>query len=307
MVSLKFGLTLREGGTSVAEQARRAEALGFDSVWVGEHVVWRHPVHDSLTLLAAAATATEKVRLGTAILLLSLKHPVLVCKAATTLDHISGGRMSLGIGIGGEFPKEFQAMGIPVNERGPRATEALRLIKRLWTEDSVTFQGRYFNVQDLALEPHPIQKPHPPILVGGRRRALRRTALYADGWMPYMYSPEIYREDLQKIAEIATDAGRDPSNIERTVWLPICVADNYDDAAVLASRSLGDLYDQSFDRIVRNYAVLGTPEECAARIQEYREAGAEHFILGPQAPDDRAREMPEVISREVVPLVRKEG
>ena len=306
MSELKFGIALNEGADSMADEARRAEALGFDSVWVGEHVVWHHPIHDGLMVMAAAASVTKHIRLGTAILLLSLKHPVLVCKAVTTLDHISGGRVSLGVGIGGEYPKEFEAMGVPVKERGPRVDEAIRLMKRLWAEDSVTFEGRFFSVEDVGLEPHPVQRPHPPVLIGGRRKALRRTALYGDGWMPYMYSPEMYREDWKRIEEMAGEAGRDPSEIERTVWVPICVADSYEAAAKMSSKALGGDYGQSFDAIVRKYAVLGTPQDCAARIKEYIEAGAEHIIMSPSAPGDEAREFPKAIASEILPLLNKD-
>ena len=138
---MKFGVTLKESGGDPAGQARKAEDLGFDSVWAGEHVVWRHPIQDSLMQMAAAAAVTERIELGTAIVLIPLKHPILMCKAVTTLDHLSGGRVKFGIGIGGEYTKEFEAMGVPVNERGPRANEIMRLMKRLWTEESVTFSG----------------------------------------------------------------------------------------------------------------------------------------------------------------------
>ena len=207
---MKFGITLKESGGDAAAQAKQAEELGFDSLWAGEHVVWRHPIHDSLMQMAAAAAVTERIRLGTAIVLIPLKHPILMCKAVTTLDHVSGGRVDFGIGIGGEYPKEFEAMGVPVNERGPRANEILRLMKRLWTEESVTFSGRFYEMEDIGLEPHPVQKPHPPIYVGGRRKSVRRTGLYGDGWIPYMYSPELFKEGWEQITQIAEEAGRDP-------------------------------------------------------------------------------------------------
>ena len=114
--AVKYGITLKESGGDSAAQAKQAEELGFDTLWAGEHVVWRHPIHDSLMQMAAAAAVTERIRLGTAIVLIPLKHPILMCKAVTTLDHISGGRVDFGIGIGGEYPKEFEAMGVPVNE-----------------------------------------------------------------------------------------------------------------------------------------------------------------------------------------------
>ena len=264
--------------------------------------MWRHPIQDSLMQMAAAAAVTERIELGTAIVLIPLKHPILMCKAVTTLDHLSGGRVKFGIGIGGEYTKEFEAMGVPVNERGPRANEIIRLMKRLWTEESVTFSGRFYQLEDVGLKPQPMQKPHPPIYVGGRRKSVRRTALYGDGWIPYMYSPELFREGWQQIVEIAEGAGRDPKEIEPTVWVPICIDDDYDAAARMSSQALGGDYGQSFDEIVRRYALLGTPERIVARMGEYRDAGVEHFIFSPSGPEEVTSEMPERIAREVIPL-----
>ena len=306
MADLEFGITIGRAA-SIAEEARRVEDLGFDSVWTGEHVVWRHPMYDGLMVLAAAASATTRVRLGTSILLLPLKHPILVSKAVTTLDHLSGGRASLGIGVGGEYPKEFEAMGIPRNERGARADESIEIMKRLWTEDEVTFHGRFFHLEEVTLEPKPVQKPHPPILVGGRRGALRRTALYADGWMPYMYTPEMYRDDWQKIEEMAGKAGRDPAAIERTLYVFTSVAESYEVAAQAAAKALGGNYAQDFDRLVHKYPIVGTPEQCAERIDLFRQAGVRHFIFAPAGPPERAREFPEILANEVIPLVRKGG
>ena len=303
---MKFGITLKESGGDSAAQAKKAEDLGFDTLWAGEHVVWRHPIHDSLMQMAAAAAVTERIRLGTAIVLIPLKHPILMCKAVTTLDHLSGGRVDFGIGIGGEYPKEFEAMGVPVNERGPRANEILRLMKRLWTEESVTFSGRFYEMEDIGLEPHPVQKPHPPIYVGGRRKSVRRTGLYGDGWIPYMYSPELFKEGWQQIVEIAEGAGRDPGEIDPTVWAPICIDDSYDEAARMSSQALGGDYGQSFDSIVRKYALLGTPEQIVARMGEYLDAGVEHFIFSPSGPEEVTAEMSERIAREVIPLFGRE-
>ena len=302
---VKFGLALGRGGTSFVEGARQAEELGFDSVWSGEHVVWRHPIHDALMTLAAAAAVTSRVRVGTSILLLPLKHPVLVAKAVTTLDHVSNGRATLGIGIGGEYAKEFEAIGIPREERGVRANESIQLLKRLWTEESVTFEGRFFKLDEVGLVPKPVQRPHPPILVGGRRGSLKRTALYADGWMPYMYTPEMYRDDLAKIEEMAAGAGRDPAKIERTLYAFISIDDSYEGAAKMAAAALGTNYAQSFDKLVYRYPIIGTPEQCAERLQQFREAGAEHFILSPAGPPEKSRHFPEIIAKEIAPRFRK--
>ena len=149
--------------------------------------------------------------------------------------------MDFGIGIGGEYPKEFEAMGVPVNERGPRANEILRLMKRLWTEESVTFSGRFYQMEDIGLEPHPVQKPHPPIYVGGRRKSVRRTGLYGDGWIPYMYSPELFREgwDADNV-EIAEESGSGPGGDRPDgVGADLHRRMSYDDAARMSESGVG--------------------------------------------------------------------
>ena len=304
MEPLKFGITVGRGA-AVGADAKRAEDLGFDSVWVGEHVVWRHPMYDGLMLLAAAAMTTKRILLGTSILLLPLKHPVLVSKAVTTLDHLSDGRAVLGVGIGGEYPKEFNAMGIRREERGPRTNEAMQLMKRLWTEPSVTFKGRFFQLNDVGLEPHPIQKPHPPMLVGGRRGSLKRTALYGDGWMPYMYTPEMYRDDLKQIEEIAAAAGRDPSKLWRTLYVFTSVADKYEQAAAWAATALGTNYAQDFNKLVHKYPLVGTPQQVAERMQQFIDAGVRYFIFAPAGPPEATRELPTVLAKDVIPLFKR--
>lgn len=299
---MKFGITSKGSGGDLRAYASRAEELGFDTLWASEHAVWRHPMHDALMQLTAAAAVTQHIRLGTAVVLVPLKHPILMCKAVTTLDHISGGRVDFGIGIGGDFPKEFEAMGVPINERGPRANETLRLMKRLWSEESVTFSGRFYEMEDIGLEPHPVQKPHPPIYVGGRTKSLKRTGLYGDGWIPYLYSPGLFRRGWEQIRQIAEEAGRDPGAIDPAVVVPTYIADSYDDAAKMASEALGSYYGQSFDAFARMYALLGTPEQIVERMGEYRDAGVEHFIFSPAGPEEVKAEMLERIASEVIPL-----
>ncbi len=301
----KFGLTIFGNMQAVGELASRVEALGYDSIWTGEHVVWRTPTHDGLMAMAAAAAVTKRVRVGTSITLLPLKHPVLMCKAVTTLDHISNGRASMGVGIGGEYAKEFEATGNSVKVRGPKTDESLELMKRLWTEDGVSFHGRFFSFDDVTLEPKPVQKPHPPILVAGRRGSLRRTARFGNGWMPYMYSPEMFREDWKQIEEMAGEYGRNPGDIERTFFGFITVGDDYERALKTAAESLGGRYGQDFTKIVSRYAIFGTPQQCAERLQQYIESGAEHLILSPNAPIAQSAHFPETIANEIIPLLKR--
>lgn len=305
MARVQFGMTIGGNRRPIAEVASRAEALGFDSLWTGGHLVWRTPTFDVMAMLAAIAAVTKRVRIGPSILLVPLQHPVVICKAVTTLDHISNGRFSFGIGIGGEYPKEFNAVGVPVKERGPRTNEALELMKRLWTEDKVTFNGRFFKLQDTGLDPKPVQKPHPPIIVAGRKGSIARTAKYGDGWMPYMVNMEMYRDWWRQIEEQASALGRDPSKIERQLFVFITVAKSKEEAVAQSVKALGQRYAQDFSNRVYSYHIAGTAQQCAERIHEWIDLGVQHFIFSPSAGAEDIPTYPEIIASEVLPLVKR--
>src|SRR4030095_8385405 len=150
------------------ELVQRIEALGFESVWTGDHVSFHGPIHESLTLLAPFVPITRRVRLGTAVSLLALRPPAIAAKAAASLDVLSGGRLIFGVGVGGENPKEFELCGVPHRERGARVTEGIEVIRALWRDTPATFQGRFTRFESVSIDPKPVQRPGPPIWIGGR-------------------------------------------------------------------------------------------------------------------------------------------
>jgi probable F420-dependent oxidoreductase len=302
MAEVKFGVFL---SSLPLEQAQRAEELGFDSLWVSEHMLFHVPTFDAITVLAAFAARTQRILLGSAVLLLPLRHPTVVAKEVASLDIISNGRIILGVGVGGEFPREFVACGVPLNERGRRTDEAIEVMRKLWSESHVNHDGRFFRLEDATMLPKPIQKPGPPIWVAGRSEAaMRRAARLGDGYMPYLFSPERYRDSLAKVSAFAQQRGRDPATIEAALYQFICLADTYEEARQRANRDLSVRYNQPFDRIVDRYCVLGPPDQCAERLGQYVEAGVRHFILVPIAPPAELPTHLEVCAREVVPRVR---
>ncbi|MGE0730750.1 MAG: LLM class flavin-dependent oxidoreductase, partial [Acidimicrobiia bacterium] len=179
---IEFGISM--GLLSGAkEEARRAEALGYDYLLTGEHLMFYTPVANNLVSLAAAAGATETIKLMSGIVLVPLYPAALLAKQVAMLDVVSGGRFSLGVGVGGEFPKEFEAVGVPVSERGARTDEALQVIDKLLTEKDVHFDGRFTKLNGVSIAPRGIQKPRLPFWVAGRKDvAMRRAARYAEGW-----------------------------------------------------------------------------------------------------------------------------
>ena len=192
----------------------RAEALGFDSLWVNHHVLnvgyvrdrlGELPYHDALVMLTWLAAKTSRVTLGTSVLVMPYLHPMSLAKHLATLDHLSGGRLVVGLGVG-SLPEENAALGVPYESRGAFCNEFLEVLRLLWTESGASFTGQHFSFTDLISSPKPLQKPHPPIVIGGNRPpALRRAARFGDGWHPMNCSPDGVRRRLQALrAEAAT-------------------------------------------------------------------------------------------------------
>ena len=307
---LHFGAGLSGGMQETAAQARRLEDLGFEHVTTGEHVMRGNPPQPTgmtLPVLAVAAGATSRVRLVPSILLAPLYHPVMLAKLTTTLDVASGGRLTLGVGGGGEYPVEFEALGVPVQERGARMNACLRQLKRLWTEEHVSDGGRFYPLNDVTLLPRPLQQPHPPIWVAGRREAaMRRAARYGDGWLPYFYSPERYRESVERITAIAAETGRDLSGFQWAHYAFISIYDTPEEAAAVAAARLGGRYSSRADMlsIIGQYAVLGSVADCIRRLERYIEAGARYFtFVWSCKPEDVDRHI-ETVAKEIVPHFR---
>ena len=196
----------------------RAEALGFDSVWVNHHVLnvgyvrdrlGERPYYDALVMLTWLAAQTSRVTLGTSVLVMPYLHPMVLAKELATLDHLSGGRLVIGVGVG-SLPEENAALGVAYDSRGGYCNEFIEVLRLLWTNERASFAGEFFAFDDLISSPKPLQKPHPPIVVGGNRPpALRRAARLGDGWHPMNVSPDGVRRRLETVRAEATPLRRD--------------------------------------------------------------------------------------------------
>ena len=221
----------------MAKTAQRAEALGFESVWIPEHLVFptqitsrypysadgvppinpATPLLDSFVLLAQIAALTSRIRLGTNIFILPLRHPLTTARTAMTLDLISNGRLTLGVGAGW-LKEEFQAVGLDFQTRGGRMRECVRALKVLWTAPEPEFHGRYFSFGPVKFEPKPVQKPHPPIVFGGETHAaLKRAAALGDGWYGVGHTPETAAVQVTRLRALLAEAGRGDVPFENTV------------------------------------------------------------------------------------------
>ena len=294
MSNIEFGIGLRRLD-SVTEDAKIAEDLGYSYLCTGEHVFFYGPINNGLIALAAAAGATSRIKLISTITLAPLYPPALLAKQVASLATISGARFSLGIGVGGEFAKEFEACGIPINERGARTNEALEVMLRLWTEDNVEFTGRFITLPGVTLDPKP---GNVPIWVSGRSdAALKRCATYGSGWLPYMYTPDMLRDSLTKIANY-----RDPTRpaIDPGLFIFCAVHPDGEKALQMASDRLSKQYNQDFSQLVGKYAIAGNPDDCIARIQEYREAGATTILFNSACPQHHVEENERLLASEVL-------
>jgi probable F420-dependent oxidoreductase len=275
----------REGRAEALDYARRIEAAGFDSLWVGDHISFHIPILESLTLLSFVAAVTERIRLGTAIYLLPLRHPTITAKVTSTLDVLSGGRFTMGIGVGGEFPPEFEACGIPLEERGSRTDEGIQVLRRLWSEDKVEHRGRHFSFGPVTLSPKPLQAGGPPILIGGRKApTFRRAGQLGNGYISHMCAVEHFVENMKLIDGHAGEAGRGPLEFETAGYFFTFPDDSYDRALDRAAAMLERIYNRPFRDAARKYCLLGRPENFLEQMQSFVDVGARRFIFA--VPDD---------------------
>jgi probable F420-dependent oxidoreductase len=298
MSGLAFGVMTRGAQTDVAS----LESLPIASLWVGGHVASPNGTPEAMAGLAWLAARAERVRVGTAVLLLPLYSPAIVAKQIADLDCATGGRVTLGVGVGGEHPEEFRACGVPIAERGARTDEAIPLLRRLWSAEPVSHDGPHYAMDDVRVHPAPVQPGGVPIVVAGRQPvAMRRAALLGDGWMPYLYSPRRYAASVATIEEIATREGRDLRDFGWYAFVFVGVDADGDRARAQTAQFLGGTYRTGdFAAMVDRVAATGTSDEVAATLQGFVDAGARHFVFTPAVRGD-PRDLLDRLFGEVVP------
>lgn len=300
---LKMGMVMSGADRpSILERARKLEASGLDSLWVGDHIAFHIPVVESLSLLSFVAAATERIELGTGVLLLPLRHPTLTAKITGTLDMLSGGRLLLGVGVGGEFPPEFAAVGAPIAERGPRSDEAIEIIRRHWTEKTVEHHGRFHDFGPVKIEPKPVRPGGPPIIVGGRKApSMRRAGRLGDGYISHMCDVATYAANLRTIAAHAREAGRAGKPFHTAALLFTVLDDSYEAAHEKASKLLGMIYNTDFREASKRYCLLGKPEDCLDQLRAFAKAGCRHFVISALSDPDVIIER---ATKEMIPALR---
>jgi alkanesulfonate monooxygenase len=307
----QFGLAIRNfvGPGDVPDvkalyaYAERAEALGFESLWAWDHVLLgvepSFPIIDSITTLAAIAARTRTIRLGTGVLVLPLRNPVVAAKALGSLDVISGGRLILGVAAGW-YAREFDAVGVPFKQRGRIFERNLEILLRLWTEERVTLKVDEFNLREAVLVPRTAQRPRPPVLIGGYVDAvLKRAGTVGDGWLTYFYTPESFTKSWQKVQAFAREAGRDPSTLTATNQLAIYVGTNRAQTEQDMRHWLSTEWDTAaWSESTVEHAIHGSPEECVAQLRAHVQTEVNRIILIPYRYEP---EQVERIAKEVLP------
>lgn len=311
--STRFGLALENftpdskspdmGG--IRRYAERAEALDFDSLWAWDHILLGSkspfPFFDSLTVLGALALCTERVLLGTGVLVMPLRNPVVLAKVTSTIDRMSGGRLALGIAAGW-YEKEFTACGVPFNRRGKILERNLEVLKAFWTQEQVTGTAEGMTFDRVVMLPKPVQSPRPPIYMGGYvDKVLQRVAERSDGWLTYFYTAQSFEHAWGRILRLAEEAGRERQDLSNVAQLPVCIDDSFE----TADRRVRDFVARYFDvapwsESSADSAIRGTVDDCAEQLQEHLDAGAEHIVF---VPCDYDPDQVETVATELLPAL----
>jgi len=305
-MSLRFGLRIPQDGADFAEArdiAQAAEQLGYHSVWLYDHF-YHFPVPDNVrilepwTLMSVLAGATKTIRLGTMVLCNSYRPPALLAKMAATLDVLSGGRLEFGYGAGWHS-EEFAGYGYdfpPVSTRIRQMEEGLTVIKKLWSEERASFAGKFYQLNEAYCEPKPMQRPHPPVTIGGggEQRLLRAVARHADIWNYFPAPLPEYEHKAKVLDEHCRTVGRDPQSVERSLVIPTVTAEWEKEVRdqLEGAKARGHMWAHS------GSLVQGTPDIVVPRYRDYIRRGVSFFIV--QLPDGRDLKQIEFVAKQVI-------
>jgi probable F420-dependent oxidoreductase len=275
----------------------RVEGLGYESVWCQEQILGAAGSLEPVTLLAHAGALTQRLRLGVAVLITPLRNPVQLAKALSTVDQLSGGRLDVGVGLGGRT-NVYPAFGVPPERRVRRFTEGLEVMKRLWHDERVTFRGEFWQLDGVAMAPRPVQRPHPPIWFGARHPdALRRAVQHGDAFIGAgSSSTEEFRQQVRELRGFLAEAGRDPATFPLAKRVYLAIDGDRERARARLREWFGWYYGNA--ALADRVALVGSAAECVAGIEEVRAAGAELVLLNFVA-DDLANA--ELAGQEILP------
>ncbi len=283
--------------SAISRFLAKVESLGYHSGWVQERMLGGMPSLEPISLLSYAAAFTSRLRLGTSVMLTALRNPIPLAKSLATLDQLSGGRIIVGVGLGGNTAI-YPAFGISPRSRVRRFEEGIRLMKKLWTEDKVTFNGRFWQMDGASIAPRPFQKPHPPIWFGAHSEsALRRAVRLGDGWMGAgSSSTRTFKEEIKLVRHCLEEEGRDPATLALSKRVYVTIDSNKKRASERLQKWFGDHYGNS--SMALEVSVFGNEEECVEGLSEVVSQGIDLLMLNPVY---EVTEQAERLARDVLP------
>ena len=289
----------RDGAAFLWTLCDMLERSDVDSIWLSDRLSSPAPVPEVMTTLAAIAARTTRLKFGPSVVVLPYRTPVVAAKEMATVDWLSQGRLFPAVGVGVELPREFDASGVPFAERGRRTDEAIRVMRLLWTQDEVTFQGDFYKLDRVSIFPKPWQTP-PPIWIGGKSEAaMRRTARLGDGWIPSFITPDEMRAGVQKVHDLAGAAGRQVPEDHFGTLINYAIADSEATALALAQPYVPR--GRVDEATMRQCTAFGPAGRLIEKVEEYVKAGASKFILRPLCPPDRMLEQLALVGEQVCP------
>lgn len=306
---MQLGLSVGNTTVGTAEflggTAATAEDLGFDSIWVADHVVWpveydspypygategekypgdeHDPAYEAVTTLAWLSARTSRIKVGTLVLVAPQREPWLLAKQLATVDALNGGRTIIGMGLGW-LREEFDVLGAPFDDRVPRTRELVELLRAVWTQHPLEFQGSYWSSPPMGVLPHPAQGTIPIWFGGNSPGARRRVAAYGDGWAPYGLSPEDLAAGWADIRQQATDNGRDPDDITCMLWAPVLLGEG---------------------TAIPGLPLTGSADQIVEAVGAYAEAGLDHLVMVNIVPPEAMRDQLEGLAGDVLPAVHE--
>jgi len=296
-----FSLGLPSADT-IAKVAERAEDWGLDSFWLSDHLLAPTPELDVVATLSLLASRTSRIRLGPSVFLLNLRHPLVAAKSFASLDYLSNGRMVMAVGTGANLA-DYAACGIPTEGRGRRLDEGILILRKVWTEPKTSFHGKYFNFENVTIEPRPARRTNNDtgtidIWVGGRSdAALKRTARLADGYFASFQTPDEFERNMATIRQYAEQFGRANARIESGLILLCRLAATRERAEEDLRRALAGT-NRGNDQFLQR-TVYGSPDDIIRRLSEYTAVGLDKFVLWPVAEPEAWAGQMELIGREV--------
>jgi probable F420-dependent oxidoreductase len=289
----------RDGAAFLWTLCDMLERSDVDSIWLSDRLSSPAPVPEVMTTLAAIAARTTRLKFGPSVVVLPYRTPVVAAKEMATVDWLSQGRLFPAVGVGVELPREFDASAVPFAERGRRTDEAIRVMRMLWTQDAVTFQGDFYKLDRVSIFPKPWQTP-PPIWIGGKSEAaMRRTARLGDGWIPSFITPDEMRAGVQKVHDLAAAAGRQVPEDHFGTLINYAIADSEATALALAQPYVPR--GRVDEATMRQCTAFGPAGRLIEKVEEYVKAGASKFILRPLCPPDRMLEQLALVGEQVCP------